>query len=98
MWIKNFEEWMPVLYFFICKFVFLWYFFLITHISLYFLLFYEIWDFPKQMMWNPPGIYVFLDLTHETVVQPATDFSILRKCSIILFMSSDPTFLFHLFA
>jgi len=49
---------------------------------------------------NSPGklrISRFYDITHEPVVTPATYFGIhvLRKCSIKMFVSSYPTFLFH---
>ena len=67
----------------------------------YVLLFYEMCGVPKQMMWKNPWnlhIFRFYDITHETVVMPATDFGIPRKCSINLFGSSDTTFFLHLFA
>jgi len=40
------------------------------------------------MMWTKYwnlSISRFYDITHETVVTPATDFGILSKCSIIFF-------------
>ena len=62
MWIKNFEEWLPVI---------------------------VLWNvrFLKQMMWTNGILRIsrFYDIPHETVVTPATDFGILRKCSILVF-------------
>ena len=53
----------------------------------YFLLFYKMSDFTKQMMWKNGNLrmFRFYKITHETVVQPATDVSVLRERSILYF-------------
>ena len=52
--------------------------------------------FPNKLCGKKRKLSIFrlYDTTHEKVVNPATDFGILRKCSIICFGSGNLTFVF----
>ena len=66
----------------------------------FFLLFYEICGVPKTNDVKKGNLRISrcYDITHETVVTPATDFDILRKCSIKDFRPGDHNFVPHFFA
>ena len=80
---KKLKKWLQVLYFFICKFVFLWYCFLINIYKppfSYCFMKCEVsqTNYVEKKAWNF-RFSRFYDIKHETVVTPTTDFGILNK-------------------